>query len=272
MSKNCAAATTGLALLPFLGSAAWATCSYDLNGVGYGDNCPYRGPAVQFRPPAYYVPPPVVYTPPPPSPEQIRAQQMLLQAHNLNEFGVAASRKGQWAAALNAYKQALALSPNDPVIRQNERVAEKALGVATNNAGVPLENSGDLAGAAEDFRRALALDPTDATISGNLARVLSELKDRQQTDAARPGVVAALDAPLAAPVDAPSASSSLDFIAGPAADPLVRVEPPSPAWRRSNGRRLSQARTPRRRQTYRRASSTRSPRTPEACANGSATG
>lgn len=184
----------------------------------------YYHPPVIYRPPVYYAPQPVG-----PSPAQIRAQQILNQAHNANQAGVAASYRGQWVAAMNDYRRALALSPNDPVIRENLRKAEDAVAVQTNNAGVAAWKRGDMAAAVADYRRALALNPANQTVKGNLQYALSVMKERQRLADARPAIVAALDAPSADPTNAsPASSGGLDFMDGPNANPPAQT-PPAPA-------------------------------------------
>jgi len=225
-----AAIATALWLI-FPASLAWADCSYDLNGVGYGDNCPYRGGGGYiYHPPIYYPPRPPVYyppPPPPPSPAQIRAQQLLNQAHNANQAGVAASFKNQWVAAMNDYRRALALSPNDPVIRQNLQKAEAAVAVQTNNVGIALQKRGDLAAAVADLRRAAALDPGNAIIKGNLQAALNSLEEQQRLAAAGQRIAPILDA--SAPATPDAAAGGLNFMgAPPAVDPIAGAEPPVP--------------------------------------------
>ena len=67
--------------------------------------------------------------------------------------------RGHWAAAVPFYRQAIAASPADPLLRN-------ALGYALLRAGSPAE-------AAEALRAALDLAPVDRTIRNNLLLALS---------------------------------------------------------------------------------------------------
>ena len=213
---------------PFLTSFAAATCSYDLNGVGYGDNCPYRGPvAPAYRPPIYYYHPPPVYVPPQPvgpSPAQIAAQQRKTAGHNANESGVAASKRHNWAAAIADFRRALQLWPDNNVIRHN---LEMALASQANIDGLAASRRGDYAAAAAAFRQALAQLPGNATIKGNLAEAQDNLNHQHQIASAKPKIAAILDAPLTT-ATTPAPGNGLAFLAAPAVDPIATGVPPMP--------------------------------------------
>ncbi len=224
-------ATVSLALVMLIGltARAAATCSYDLNGVGYGDNCPYRGPAGPvYRPPVYYYRPPPVYVPPPqtvgPSPAQIAAQQRQTAGRNVNESGVAASHRHDWAAAIADFRRALQLWPSNNVIRHN---LQMALATQANLAGLAALRRGDYGAAVAAFRQALASLPSNATIKVNLNEALDHLNQQRQIANAKPKIAAILNAPLTQ-MTAPAPGNGLDFMAAPAVDPVASGVPPVP--------------------------------------------
>ena len=154
-----------------------------------------------------YVPRPVQ-----PSPQEIARQR----AYALNLEGVALSKRGNFEAALEKYRAALAHSPGDRIIHSNVLVLEAwfarqrgehglavakareahslsnhpqvraALRDALNAEGLALE--GDLEGQLGKFKQALAIDPSNRVIKGNIASVEGDIQRRESgrlTDIAR---------------------------------------------------------------------------------------
>ena len=228
--------TLGCLMIVIPTSGAMATCSYDLNGVGYGDNCPYRGPVNRPRAPVYYYHPPTYYPPrvfaPPqpvgPTPAQLQAQQRKRAGHNANENGVAAYRKHDWGAAIADLRRALRLWPENGVIRHN---LQQALAAQSNVAGLADFRRGDYAAAVAAFRRAHTDLPGDGTIKLNLSSALDNWNRERQLADAKPKIAAILDTPAGTPAGSADPGAGLTFMgvsATPAVDPLAAAEPPVP--------------------------------------------
>lgn len=99
-------------------------------------------------------------------------------AYELNEKGIEASKKGDYATAASYYEQALKNSPDDAVIKKN-------LAYALNAMGNEAYNKGDYATAASYYEQALKYSD-DPTIKSNLAYVRAAMtaKEKDEKDAA----------------------------------------------------------------------------------------
>lgn len=123
----------------------------------------------------------------------IRLPGDLIRLHNeakarkvtaLNDQGIAASDKKDWAAAEAYFRQAVKHSPNDDVFRRN-------LGITLGHEGEDSYRSGDYPAALNYFQQALANDPADdpnnrRTLNDDLAAVQSKIahirRDQEQRD------------------------------------------------------------------------------------------
>lgn len=219
----CALKALALACLLFWQFAlpGYASCSYDLNGVGYGVNCPYRGPGGGgggYRRPVY-VPPPVRQ----PSPAEIRRNQAVA----LNNQGVALEKKGRFREAIALLERSLQTNPTD-VTRHN-------LGHANNQLGIELFNQKNFAAALQYFENALRNSPNDQVVRNNLSNAKYQV-ERQQREAkeaadlnrAHANIINnLLSAPVSAaasPVLAPP-TPGLDFAGGAPASGATSASP-----------------------------------------------
>lgn len=98
---------------------ALAECFYDLNGVGYGVNCPYLGGRNRSAAPQ----------PQGPSPEQLRQQR---EAKDLDEAtqdawdkGAKSYHAGDWAGAIKYFGEALSYDPDNVALKHNLQMAEQ---------------------------------------------------------------------------------------------------------------------------------------------------
>ena len=144
--------------------------------------------------------------------DRARAQfiyQQILQAapeepNALNGLGTLAYRDGQWDAAENYHRRAIAIFPDEPAFHNNlhlvylqrgrahEAVAccRRALELAPdspelhNNLGVALKETGALVAAVASFERAVQLRPTYADAHYNLANTLAPLHRLEEAESA----------------------------------------------------------------------------------------
>jgi len=104
-----------------------------------------------------------------PSPQQLRYRQ----AQELNSTGVQFSRNKEYAKAIEYYRRALILEPNDPTVQKNLRDAESLL---KNQFGLVAYSKGDYATAASFFRQSLAIWPNESIVQQNLRKAEDYLK------------------------------------------------------------------------------------------------
>lgn len=146
-------------------SDALAHCSYDLNGVGYGDNCPYLGGGSTDG--GTYVAPP--------SPAEIAAQQ----AYALNEDGISAMNAGNYARAEQLFDQASKKTPYDATIAGNLKAARNLQRFqAVFPQGVDALKSQNYAEAIRYFEQADSIIPNSPTIQKWLELARDGVKDQ----------------------------------------------------------------------------------------------
>jgi tetratricopeptide (TPR) repeat protein len=102
-----------------------------------------------------------------PSAAEIAAQQ----AYALNDQGLAAYTKKDWAAAEADFRRALQLSPNDQIIRRN-------LGMSQGHEGEDAYRNGDYTTALNYFQQALANVPADVSSRHILSEDLAAAQER----------------------------------------------------------------------------------------------
>jgi tetratricopeptide (TPR) repeat protein len=103
------------------------------------------------------------------------------EAVRINQLGIDAAKRGDWAAALQYYEQAHAAYPSDPVIADNVRSAR---GTNFNEEANAAYDQGDYARAVEFYRKALELKPESTVIRENLAAAENQLQHQQKLAAA----------------------------------------------------------------------------------------
>jgi len=163
--------------LVYLLSGFFATVSFGesaLSGMGQKSNicgswnnyC--RGaPAPSPRSSPSYTPSPR-YSPPQPSPYELKKRR----ANGLNDSGLAARKRGDYAAAIRYYKQALALLPNNRTYRRN-------MGIAYNYWGIKTYKQKDYASAKRYFENAFKYAPGEKVHKKNLEAAKRELRHQR---------------------------------------------------------------------------------------------
>lgn len=133
--------------------------------------------------------PPTIVTPPPAPPPPVPTTS----TYTLNEQGIAAYRNRDWLSAIYYFKEALKLSPNDAVIRQNLKDAElqesahlfrHAQAIDLKEKGIAAFRNENWAEAISYYQEALKLFPEDATIQQNLKDAELQESTRQQQELA----------------------------------------------------------------------------------------
>jgi len=128
-------------------------------------------------------------------------------AATLKVQGAELDLHGDVNGAIEKYRQALALAPNDKIIRQN-------LAIDLNSAGVGLYNNKDYAGATAMFQEALSLVPSFRPAQDNLnhaqASKLTGEGIALYKNADFPGAIAKFKAALALVPDYKSAKVNCD--------------------------------------------------------------
>src|SRR5208337_156142 len=92
-----------------------------------------------------------------------------------NNNGLGYFKRAKYAEAINAFDQALRLSPNDTIILKNKDLAleqhrlkdSNALALGLNNSGNGYFKQGKYAEAINEYNQALRLTPNDETIKNN---------------------------------------------------------------------------------------------------------
>lgn len=116
------------------------------------------------------------------SAQQRAAERRMQTANGLNEKGHEQYRQGNWAAAAQFYREALKVSPNDPVIQQNLRNAEaREKARSLNLKGIAASQNLDWAAAARYFSDALQATPDDAVIQRNLKQMEDILASEERS-------------------------------------------------------------------------------------------
>jgi tetratricopeptide (TPR) repeat protein len=152
------------------------------------------------------------YTPPPPpSPAEIAARQATVQ----NDQGLAAFKRGDWAAADSFFKKSLEYGPNDPVFLRNLAITED------HEAGDAYKK-GDYGTALNFLQQAVANDPASDTknsviihedldlIQGRIAEAQRE-QEQSQRDKASAATMQQSIQKLAHSLSVAPSSSELDF-------------------------------------------------------------
>jgi Flp pilus assembly protein TadD len=127
-----------------------------------------------------------------------REPEHATDASGWNEQGLALSTAGRYEEALEAFRKALSLAPDDPVVRQN-------VGLTRANWGVALLRLGKALEAERETRAAIEYVPDDPVVRLNLAECLDH---RGYPDAAAKAV---LDAAKRGP-DVPSVQRKLGAV------------------------------------------------------------
>lgn len=113
---------------------------------------------------------------------QQAAQRRAQKAHDLNLEGNEQYSKGNWSQAIQLYREALKVAPDDPVIQQNLKNAEaKEKAHALHRKGLDVYQYRDWAAAARYFREALQTTPGDPVIQQNLKDAQFWLDSEAQT-------------------------------------------------------------------------------------------
>lgn len=94
------------------------------------------------------------------------------RAVQINDQGVVLSKRGDFRGALAKYRQAAALDPNNPVIRNNIRLVASTI---ENEDGVALFNRGNYDAALVKYRRALDINSGNTVARSNLFHALGNL-------------------------------------------------------------------------------------------------
>lgn len=105
-----------------LAGLARAQCSYDLNGVGYGTNCGYNGPGARAAPDPAAQERAREYQ------EYLREQRAKSAANAANNRGIEAYKKGDYAKALQEFRDANRTWAEDLYLR-NIQLAASQLGI-----------------------------------------------------------------------------------------------------------------------------------------------
>lgn len=184
-----------------------------------GVNCGHSSPAVLSPDSAYFNPHPVTnngsvnrtYIPVPPSPAEIAARQALA----MNEQGLAAYNKQDWASAEAAFKQCLQLQPGDPVYL-------RSLALTQEHEASDAYKKGDLVAALSYLQQSLANDPASdeknnpiirsdlAFIQGKIAYAQREEEQRRQDKITANNMQQSIQN-LAQSLNTVHSSSGLDF-------------------------------------------------------------
>jgi tetratricopeptide (TPR) repeat protein len=113
---------------------------------------------------------------------QRAADRRAQTANGLNEKGHEQYGKGNWAAAAQFYREALKVSPNDPVIQQNLKNAEaREKARSLNLKGIAASQDLDWAAAARYFREALQATPDNPVLQRNLKQMEDILAGEKQS-------------------------------------------------------------------------------------------
>ncbi len=228
--------TLGWLMIVIPTSGAMATCSYDLNGVGYGDNCPYRGPVNRPRPPIYYGPP-RVYTPPPvyqPSPAELRHRQ----ATALNQQGVSLfnrgknlANKGDYRSAANLIKQALNLFVLS-LRTEHDATVERNVAFSYSGYGFAMYKQGQLNVALDYYKNAARYAPSDQKIRTDMANLENliagqqeAIREKQALAEARSTINSILSEQPARQSAPSSPPTSLNFMSGSSPESTVQPVP-----------------------------------------------
>ena len=145
-----------------------------------------------------------------PSAEEVAARQ----ANELNEQGLAAYKKGDWAAAEVFFRQSLENMSNAPVVRAN-------LAYTQNHEGVDAYKAGNFAAALNYFQQAIAIlpvgDPGTQVIRDDVAAAQSKIdqaqheKEQRQKDKIAANNMQQSIQNLAQTLNAAPSSGGLDF-------------------------------------------------------------
>jgi tetratricopeptide (TPR) repeat protein len=172
------------------------------------------------------------------------------RAHDLNEEGVRQSNNKNFSRAIDYYREALRLWPEDQVIQRNLRKAEQAL---LNEEGVKYYNNKDWAKATDYFRQALSKFPENDTVRNNLQNAEDALqqekaeKERERQEAQTAADMRKTINNMGSLFNSPApASSGLEFSGKPATPPssggldfmpATPAQPPQPAVPATAGQR-----------------------------------
>jgi len=112
-----------------------------------------------------------------PTPAQVEQQRKAAAATALNEQGLAAAEKNDWATAVADFQQALQNTPNDPVLLRN-------LAIMQGHEGQDAYNNGDYTAALNFLQQALANDPpgdaSNQSMRDSLAAAQNRIADAQR--------------------------------------------------------------------------------------------
>ena len=126
-----------------------------------GDSAPSAPSSPTYHAPAYV------------RPHQPTAGELAhRQAVRINEQGLALSRRGDLRGALAKFRQAAAVDPSDPVIRNNVRQIASTI---ENEDGVALFSRSDFDAAIAKYRRALEINPSNMVARANLLHTIGVL-------------------------------------------------------------------------------------------------
>ncbi|MBN2132492.1 MAG: hypothetical protein JW741_23520 [Sedimentisphaerales bacterium] len=114
--------------------------------------------------------------------QQKAAERRMQRAHELYRKGCEEYTKGNWAAAIQWYSEALKLAPGDPLIQQHLKNAEaKEKAYALNRKGIDAYRYRNWAAAVQSFREALQATPDDPVIQKNLKEAEFWLNCEEET-------------------------------------------------------------------------------------------
>src|SRR5208337_47009 len=124
--------------------------------------------------------------------DQNRLKDSNALALGLNNNGIGYFKQGKYAEAINAFDQALRLTPNDAIILKNKDLAleqhrlkdSNALALGLNNGGNEYFKQGKYAEAINEYNQALRLTPNDETIKNNrdnAQKQIDQLKNKSST-------------------------------------------------------------------------------------------
>ncbi len=137
-----------MALAGALCVEARGQCSYDLNGVGYGTNCPYRGGTTGGNPNAA-----AIAAARAAAAAAAEAQRRWnAEATAQNKLAIDAANRGEWEVADREFKKCLQYWPHDPVILNAIANAEQFEGAAAYKRG-------DYDAALEFYRDSMVNEP-----------------------------------------------------------------------------------------------------------------
>ncbi|GEM_PF-3156177 len=113
---------------------------------------------------------------------QQAAERRAGKARDLNLKGNEQYSKGNWSEAIRLYREALKVTPDDPVIQQNLKNAEaQEKARALNRKGIDAYHYRNWAEAARYFREALQATPNDPVIQQNLKEAQFWLNSEEET-------------------------------------------------------------------------------------------